>query len=127
MTKQLIKIVYRAQFQQPIGVLNPAGFRLAMPMTVEIFKAPSGWMARTANNGYEPYAHVPPQPTAGIAKQQIKLQFEAQLSAFWTMHELLDGKTAKVAAVPFTPADFGVDGTLELGPDDKVYRKIKEP
>lgn len=45
-----IKVNYRALFAQPIGVLNPSGFKMGGTFAVEIFGSKDNWQARSVGN-----------------------------------------------------------------------------
>jgi hypothetical protein len=81
---KLIKPTYRAQFRQPLGVLNPLGAKLSVPIHVEIFEAAIGqWKLRRPGTRaiFEP---VLASGTAEGAKAAARECFESQLTD-WVM------------------------------------------
>ena len=84
---RLIRVTYRATFQQPItGPLNPIGARLNIPVAVEVYPLPNGWMARTPSHAE---AKNPPWPLIRMASSTqmcatVASYFEKQLTP-WEM------------------------------------------
>jgi hypothetical protein len=76
-----IKLAYRATFQQPIGPLNPAGFKLATPIEVEIRRKGSTWAAFEITSGHQ-FKPITPQQRADTLQHQMSLFFAKQLTAW---------------------------------------------
>ena len=99
---QRIKIVWRAAFQQPKGLLNPGGFKVPMPVEVEICQFGRSWIACCPTNK-QIFRDITPQLDAATIKAQMHLYFENQLSE-WSPFRLQDGK-----AIPIAPDGFYTD------------------
>lgn len=82
----LISLSFRADFEQPIGVLNRGGFKVAGAIPIEIYKSSRGWQARRVANPPVPLEQVTPQPSAETARSQMCLYFKTRLTA-WTAYE----------------------------------------
>jgi hypothetical protein len=84
---KLIRVTYRATFQQPkVGPLNPIGARIRGPVRVEVYPVSGKWWARTPTNGS---AQNPAWPLVAVStaermREDVATQFEEQLTP-WKM------------------------------------------
>jgi hypothetical protein len=81
-----MRVIFRAQFQGPKGLLNPAGFPMPrVVVQVEIFRKADSWFARAPEQGTA-FARLGSSPTHGCMKDMITEHFDKQVSK-WTLHD----------------------------------------
>jgi hypothetical protein len=77
-------IVFRATFEQPIGPLNPSGWKMPGPVWIEIYCSkvgpPAEWKARKPGTRAD-FDKITPQSTPATLKRQIEgVYFQKQLT-----------------------------------------------
>ncbi len=103
-----MKISYRAQFRQPVGVLNPLGVTVRAVLTVELLHAAGYWIARLQGTIEERLGR---HPGAQAAMQAVQSSFAEQLTP-WQMHAVNDG-------LPISPDE------IAAGPDTRGWITLK--
>ncbi len=80
---RLIKLSFRAVFEQPIGPLNPMGWKLPGPMPVEIFGSGEKWQARSISNNHPViYDRLSRFTNVEQGKRTVEAAFARQVEAW---------------------------------------------
>jgi hypothetical protein len=78
-------VVFRAEFIQPIGALNPGRIKMSAPVEVEVFHAkvsPATWAARRPGKRVL-FDKITPQSTAAQLMKQIELLYFERKFCDW--------------------------------------------
>ena len=75
---RVIKVTYRAVFQQPQGALNPLGMRIAAHVPVEVFQRGTSWQACEIS-GRNVFTRLGKFGSASGARDRVAGAFEAQV------------------------------------------------
>lgn len=81
------QIVFRATFEQPIGALNPNGWKMPGPVWVEIYQdrvKPSEWKARRPDTNSE--FKITRQSTWSGLQSQMEFFFKRQLTEWQALY-----------------------------------------
>lgn len=81
---RIIKVTYRALFQQPQGVLNPMGLKLPGPFPVELFQTGANWQAQEIASPARHVYKLGKFASLQDAKRTVAEYFESQLED-WQM------------------------------------------
>jgi len=126
-----LKVTFRAVFEQPIGPLNPMGFKLPGPFPVEIFGHKDRWQAREiASPNRRVYERLGRFSSLAHAQGEVARGFQRQVQP-WQPWGIVpaDGTTALTEERMLTPYDF-VDcgnGTFGLMQDEDRTHIIHAP
>lgn len=108
-----MKITYRAQFRQPVGVLNPLNVTVRAVVTVELFHAAGHWRAREIDSRERNiFERLGQHPGAQGAMTAVQAAFAEQLTR-WQMHAGDDGRPISPDEVAAGP---DVNGIVTLKP-----------
>lgn len=77
-TVRVIKVTYRAVFQQPQGALNPLGVRIAAHVPVEVFQRGQTWQACEIS-GHNVFTRLGRFNTAAQAREGVAGAFETMV------------------------------------------------
>lgn len=107
-----IKVTYRATFEQPIGKLNPGGFKFKCAVDVEVYESKAGqWSARRPGTT-NVFAEIPVSQSSEGAQTAAAACFESRLHGWRMFHggEPLDPKDIKIQPdgriLMYEPDDF---------------------
>jgi hypothetical protein len=120
-----IRPTYRAQFQQPLGALNPLGVKLSSPIDVELFEEKAkSWRARRP--GTKSLFDIPAHADLDTLRDQMTPQYFASQLTQWRvfyngqMLQHCDYRTATDGRVYlYEPEDFTHIGHPEGGGTDR--------
>lgn len=112
-----IRVSYRAVFRQPIGRLNPAGFKMPAEVRIEVFGTGEHWKARNLDTGSIIGAKA---PTPLRAQQSIAECFAEQI-AEWQMWAPAGENGAEIEVNPDQIIDLD-NGRYQIrGPEDLTH------
>jgi hypothetical protein len=122
-----IKVTYRAVFQQPVGALNPAGFRIPVPVPVEVFQRGQTWQVCEIS-GHNVFSRLGRFATAASARDAVFAAFETQVRD-WQMWGTVPNPDPTVTSSvgverllePSEVCDLGNGKMAFKGPDDYTH------
>lgn len=119
-----IKVTFRAVFQQPIGVLNPMGAKLAGPMPVELFPSQGSWVARSLSaNGKSRgaiYGKLGRFASLELALYTVAGSFQERLQA-WQMWGKGPGELEEKMLTEYDVADCGEGKFAWIDDEDRTH------
>jgi hypothetical protein len=114
-----IKVTFRAVFRQPIGVLNPMGAKMSVPLPIELFPSGSQWVARdiSANGNVRGAVYKKFGRFASLehAKSTVEASFQERLQGWQMWGEGPNELT------PYEVADLGEGKFGWIGDEDRTH------
>jgi hypothetical protein len=100
-----IKVTFRAVFRQPIGALNPGGFKIAGPVAVELFGNGERWQARELSQA-NVFTRLGRFVSLEHAKSTVEASFQERLQP-WQMWGKGPNEFKEKQLTPYEVADLG--------------------
>ena len=124
-----IKVTFRAVFQQPIGILNPMGAKMAVSLPIELFSSGNQWVARDISaNGKcrgAVYNKLGRFVSLEHAKSTVEASFQERLEP-WQMWGKGPNELDEKQLTPYEVADLG-DGKFGWIQDEDRTHIIHAP
>ncbi len=130
---RVIKVTYRAVFEQPKGVLNPSGWKISGAFPIEVYGTGERWKIRSIATATRPqYVKLGehPGPTAAIQRAENSFQTQLQHWQVWgtpplTLEEMEAGAREELRQLE--PSEFktiikeGIERAYWLEPEDFTH------
>ena len=114
-----IRVTFRAVFRQPIGALNPSGFKVAGPVAVELFGNEKRWQARELSQA-NVFTRLGRFVSLDHAMTTVESSFQERLEP-WQMWGKGPNELTEKLLTPYEVADLG-DGKFGwLQDEDRTH------
>ena len=116
-----IKVTFRAVFEQPIGLLNPMGFKINGPQPVEIFGNGDKWKAREiASPRRIEYSKLGPFFSVAHAKQAMEECFQTRREP-WQIWGKPPNSPVEIMLTPYELADLKDGKFAWIDDEDRTH------